>query len=677
MNKEDKFILNDNKSFLIKNSIFSLTISLIIWVSLSIIFNIFIHIKILEYSDSLINNELSGILNFYENTGDKNIIKKYIQSINYKKTFSFGIILNDKETFDVPIYPVDKIKELMKKNKSNYDSEKIIDKIINLKNYIINIYSNQNFILSLKKSNITVYCIYKPLDLLKNKILIIYIINLFIIISGIIIIILISSFYLRKTFVKPIKKLINKSNLIKQGNLSIDFNNIKRKDEIGHLSIAFKENTETLKDLIENVYKAVLIMNRILNNLFKSSKSVSDSANAQVKTIEETQGNFEKLNSMIKTITEESKRGSNYTMNAYEKTKIGLESIQNLENEMAKIESSSQEISDIIRIINDIAEQTELLSLNASIESARAGESGRGFNVVSGEVRKLAEKTSQAANRVYGLITNNNNLIKAGVNYSKNATKILKEISIANELSASVAKIINEETIKIKQITNEMIGVINYISEVAQANLLESSNVAATTNELSTQAFELQKFIEKFDIRSKQLRDNQIRIEKNLENKLNELTIFVKEKGNLFLPTGNSVKIKSQNKEYSIEEIQLGDSILTGNDEYADFLYKKFDAHVIIFQNLDENLISVSSTIKNYDNSRLTGTMINPKSRVYNNLINGKNFISREFWIDRWYIVAYKPFIDQTGYLQCAIALCIPEDLKIKLNKDKPVESIN
>ena len=206
-------------------------------------------------------------------------------------------------------------------------------------------------------------------------------------------------FYLQRSLITPLRSLISETDKIGKGDLTGRIL-LQRSDEIGALSGAFNTTVTELKFLIQQIYITVDVISKILHTLFKSSKDVKESANAQATTSEQILGNFEKLDSMIKIITEETKKANNYSADALAKTKSGLEVIEYLEKEMNKIETSSREITDIINLINDIAEQTELLSLNASIEAARAGESGKGFSVVASEVKKLAEKSTQSANRI-------------------------------------------------------------------------------------------------------------------------------------------------------------------------------------------------------------------------------------------------------------------------------------
>ena len=267
--------------------------------------------------------------------------------------------------------------------------------------------------------------------------------------------IIIFFFYLRGTVIKPLTWLIRETERIGQGDLTGKIQ-IRRTDEIGTLTTAFNTTVTDLKTLIQRINIAIIVITKTLSTLFKSSNDVKESANAQATTIENTRENFEKLDSMIKTITEETTRADNYTEESLNKTQQGLQSIEDLEKEMNKIESSSEEITDIIGIINYIAEQTSLLSINASIEAARAGEYGKGFKVVANEIKQLADRSTQSANRIYELITYNSKIIQEGANLSRNAANLLREIAGSTKSSASIVKIINEESKNIHRSSNEL-----------------------------------------------------------------------------------------------------------------------------------------------------------------------------------------------------------------------------
>jgi len=364
---------------------------------------------------------------------------------------------------------------------------------------------------------------------------------------------------------------------------------------------------------------------------------------------------------MVETISNESAKANKYTDQALKKANSGMESMQNLEIEMSKIESSSQEITNIIEMINEIAEQTNLLSLNASIESARAGEAGRGFNIVAGEIRKLAEKSTIAANRIHELITNNNKIIQEGVKYSKNTTNILREISVSNELITGLVKTITDEVQKVKFSSQESLEAIGHISNIAQANLKESESVSKTMNDFVKQTLELQKFVGQFDVRSESIKENQKHIEEILKSKLIETGKILQEYGANFLPTGNIVDIG----DHKVQELQIGSTIVTKNFDIVDNISKRTNASVTIFQVTDDKLVRVATTVRNFDNTRAVGTVITSESQVYKTIMERKDYFGRAFVVNKWYVSVYKPILDETGYIFGVIYLGIPEEMEV------------
>lgn len=491
----------------------------------------------------------------------------------------------------------------------------------------------------------------------------IFVVFIFIIIISALIFIIIGNIYLKIKLLSPIDELIKKSITISQGDLTVKFD-IKRKEEIGDLIRSFSNMVETLKSLNQKIYLAIIVLSKNLRTLFKSSFAVKDSANIQAVTVEQTLSNFENMNKMVEIISIESHKANNYTSQALNKAKIGMESMEKLESEMSKIESSSVEITNIISMINEIAEQTNLLSLNASIESARAGEAGKGFNIVAGEIRKLAEKSTNAANRIYELITNNNIIIKEGVKYSKDTTNILKEIAVSNELITGLVKTISEEIQKIKLSSEETLKAINNISNIAQDNLLESEKTSKAISDFVEQILELQKFVGQFDVRTEKTKENQSHIEEILKAKLIEVNKILSEYGSQFLPTGETVKIG----EHSVPELKIGNEKITGNIELVDNISKKTNTSVTIFQVIEDALIRVATTVKNFDDTRAIGTLITKESKVYQTVISGREYFGRAFVVNKWYVAVYKPIMDQTGYVLGAIYLGIPEEME--LSKD-------
>ncbi len=481
-------------------------------------------------------------------------------------------------------------------------------------------------------------------------------------------ILLISNRILVRVF-KQIRNLQDRLKEITKGDLTVKFNREESSSttEIGGLMHSVADMTETLKNMNQKIYTTAIILTKNLKDLFNSTNMVKDSANTQAVTVEQTLGNFESLNKIINVISDESKQANAYTDQAFDKAHRGMKSMKLLEEEMGKIESSSHEITNIIAMINDIAEQTHLLSLNASIESARAGEAGKGFNIVAGEIRKLAEKSTMAASQIHQLITNNNKVIKEGVKHTIDTTENLKQISTANELITGLVKTITTEIDKLNLSSNEILTAINNISDIAQSNLNVTEGVSQSMDDILFQTMELQKFVGQFDVRSDKIKESQKQIEEVLKVKLIDAEKVLKDIGEMFLPTGEIVNLGG----HDIQELQLGKTKVTGNSEIADKISEKTETSVTIFQTTEDGLVRVATTVRNFDNSRAIGTKIGTDSKIYKTIMEKETYFGRAFVVNTWYVAIYKPIIDETGYIFGVLYMGIPEDEEItaKLNE--------
>ena len=236
------------------------------------------------------------------------------------------------------------------------------------------------------------------------------------------------------------------------------------------------------------------------SELANASQVLAESAELQAASIEELAATTNSVADHV----EESRRDAEASAKETARVTVMIEQNQEkmtmMMDAMEEIRQTSQQVVGIIQTIEEIADQTNLLSLNASIEAARAGEAGKGFAVVADEIGKLALESAKAASSTRNLIELSMEEISKGNNIATDAMTALKEsVSAVDHVNEMIKNTARNSAIQAESMEQLRIG-IDEIARGIQDNSAASQETSATSDELATQADLLNKMVQKFEL---------------------------------------------------------------------------------------------------------------------------------------------------------------------------------
>ncbi len=291
--------------------------------------------------------------------------------------------------------------------------------------------------------------------------------------------------WLRRSLAKPIGYVVDTVLKVADGDLTQRLN-INRGDEIGQLGTGFDKLMDSLHGIIREV-------NGSANDVAAASTQIAASAEEMSASVTEVAREAAKAADAAAESGKIATEGGDVVL----ETVNGMKAIDTAVTESAQsvqeLGARGQQIGDVIKVINDIADQTNLLALNAAIEAARAGEHGRGFAVVADEVRKLAERTTKATEEIAGSITSIQQETASAVEKMQHGTKQVR-------VGVDRAGVAGQSLERIVAGAKEVAGMIQSISAAAEEAGAGAGQSASAATELSTKAEQLRAMVQKFKI---------------------------------------------------------------------------------------------------------------------------------------------------------------------------------
>ena len=268
------------------------------------------------------------------------------------------------------------------------------------------------------------------------------------------------------------------------------------------LLVLFRGITDKLNDTMLQISKSSAQVAGGAEQVSNGAQALAQGATEQASSVQELAATIDEISNRVNQNADSAQQASKAADSVSVTMNVSKEKMQQMTHAMGDISNCSSEISKIMKIIEDIAFQTNILALNAAVEAARAGAAGKGFAVVADEVRNLANKSTEASENIAVLIENSLQAIENGTQIADDtAQSLIQTVNDVNEMAGIIEQISKASSDQADSIAQLTVG-IDQISNVVQTNSATAEESAAASEELSSQSQLMKSLVGRFQLKS-------------------------------------------------------------------------------------------------------------------------------------------------------------------------------